>query len=224
MDSKLITSYFAAITKEPIHFKNEVIHPRPLVVSKLIFRGFTCPESCGACCTQPTSTVNGGATLNYLPSEARALVSPLQEQVLLNNKYFTIFSEDMTPPAQVLPILNHSAFPCKYLSDTARCTIYADRSIACDLPLLQVTRRKLYNQLTIRKFGRHHLYKQFDLQTRGTKCELLGITPDSIIDTRRRLIRLYTWSSYFTLKSWMPEIINWSLGDISSLQDLRLGF
>lgn len=223
MDSKLITSYFAAVTKEQIRYNGEVIEPRPLVVSKLIFRGFTCPENCGACCTQPTAAQDGN-TLNYLPQEKRAL-NGYSEEVIFNDKSFVVYSENMAPQttSSVLPVLG-TVFPCKHLTATARCGIYEDRSLACDLPLLQITRRKQYNQMSIRKFGRHHLYKQFDMKTRGTKCELLDITQASYDDTRRRLFRLWEWTKYFQLNTWLPEIMVWGCQVYPPTEDLKVGF
>src|SRR4051812_24468077 len=61
--SKIVSSYFAAITREPLYYRGHVYTPKPLHVSPLIFRHYTCPETCGACCPR--------FELLYLPFEAR---------------------------------------------------------------------------------------------------------------------------------------------------------
>lgn len=220
MDSKMICAYFAAVTREEIRWQQYVIQPRPLIVSEMIFRGFTCPANCGACCTQVSATVDGN-TLNYLPTEPCA--DTLAETVRLNDKDFIIFTEDMRPTASMLPILD-KLYPCKHLTMDARCGIYGQRSLACDLPLLQVTHRKAYNQMTIRKFGRHHLYTQFDMKTKGAMCELLEITPESTEDTRRRLTRLKQWTDYFGLDTHMEAILEWANRNPIPTERLCLGF
>lgn len=220
MDSKMICSYFAAVTREEIRWQRHIIQPRPLIVSEMIFRGFTCPANCGACCTQVSATADGN-TLNYLPTDQCS--DTVQETVVLNEKEFLILTEDMRPTASLLPILER-LYPCKHLTMDARCGIYQRRSLACDLPLLQVTQRKLHNTLSIRKFGRHHLYTQFDLKTKGAMCELLAITPESTEDTRRRLVRLKEWTDYFQLNTWLPEILEWAMRNPIPTERLCLGF
>ena len=220
MDSKMICAYFGAVTREEIRWQKYTIQPKPLMVSEMIFRGFTCPANCGACCTQVSATVDGN-TLNYLPSELHYDAVP--ETVIINEKEYTVMTEDMRPTASLLPILER-LYPCKHLTMDARCGIYDRRSLACDLPLLQVTQRKAYNLLSIRKFGRHHLYTQFDLKTKGAMCELLEITPESTEDTRRRLRRLNNWVNHFEIKSWMPEVLEWANRNPIPTERLCLGF
>lgn len=220
MDSKMICAYFGAVTKEEIRWEKYVITPKPLIVSEMVFRGFTCPANCGACCTQVSATVDGN-TLNYLPHEE--CPGAVAENVLLNDRSFLIMTEGMRPTSHVLPILEHH-YPCKHLTLDARCGIYQRRSLACDLPLLQVTQKKNHNYISVRKFGRHHLYTQFDMKTKGAMCELLEITPESTQDTRRRLNRLKEWTDYFQLSTWLPEIIEWANREPIPTQRLCLGF
>ena len=225
MDAKIVCQYFGAVTKEEIRWHDHVITPKPLIVSEMIFRGFTCPANCGACCTQVASMhLEGGNTLDYLPSEERAAISEV-EQVTINDKTFPIYREQMQPeeaPA-ILPVLN-GRYPCKHLTLEARCGIYNSRSLACDLPLLQVTQRKQHNLLSIRKFGRHHLYTRFDMKTKGAMCELLEITPESIADTRRRMKRLNEWTNYFQFDTHMEAILEWVNRHPLPTTPLRLGF
>lgn len=216
----MICTYFAAVTREEIRWQEHIIQPRPLIISENIFKGFTCPSGCGACCTQVSATVDGN-TLNYLPSEEHS--NTTDEVVRINDHDYIIKTEDMRPTSSILPILD-KLYPCKHLTLDARCGIYQRRSLACDLPLLQVTKRKTHNQLLIRKFGRHHLYTQFDMKTKGTMCELLEITPESIEDTRRRLRRLNDWTTYFNLNTWMPEILVWANQTPIPTKRLCLGF
>ena len=58
---KIVTRYFACVTGEEFTYKGKTYKPRPLRISPLIFRGYTCPAVCGACCTR--------FSLDYLPQE-----------------------------------------------------------------------------------------------------------------------------------------------------------
>jgi hypothetical protein len=58
---KIVTVYLASVCKKQIHYKGRIYTPKPLTVSPLIFRGFTCPANCGGCCPR--------FTLDYLPSD-----------------------------------------------------------------------------------------------------------------------------------------------------------
>ena len=237
MDDKIVCKYFGAVTREEIRWHDHVITPLPLIVSEMIFRGFTCPTNCGACCTQvATMQLEGGNTLDYLPTEERASISQV-EMVEINGRSFPIYREDMHPlTTSLFPMLGADRQCCRHLTAEGRCGIYQQRSLACDLPLLQVTQyrtSKLCNMISIKKFGRGEGYSKKTGQATGwkridggrnTMCQLLEITSESTEDTRRRLRRLNEWTSYFRLHTWMPEILAWAEQEPIPTQRLCLGF
>src|SRR5271157_3957844 len=127
MDAKMVLSYFAAVTREEIRWKNFIIQPHPLRVSKNIFCGFTCPTHCGACCTQVSTLNLDGSHLEYLPTEVRARVSQ-EEIVIMNEKPVPIYVELMHSDApSIFPML-HGHSTCRHLTEEARCGIYTERS------------------------------------------------------------------------------------------------
>lgn len=204
---KMIGVFFASITKEPITFAGTTLQPQPLVVSPNVFRGFTCPEGCGACC--------GRATLDYIPGEPKPEFTE-ERMIEVNGRQIKIYS-DMQ--------MDNNNFFCRHLSDnTARCETYATRPFSCDFALLNINHYRTHYLLSCRKFGRHHLWKRIDGE-RGTLCEMLEINDQHIEDTRRRLARLATWIHYFQIDSWIDDVNKWAAQDPYKIKEpLRLGF
>src|SRR5687767_9323926 len=58
---KIVTRYFATVAREPFTYKGKEFQPKPLKVSPLLLRDYTCPPMCGGCCFK--------FTLDYLPTE-----------------------------------------------------------------------------------------------------------------------------------------------------------
>lgn len=203
---KTILVFFAAVAKEPITYTNETSTVLPLVVSPLIWRGFTCPSGCGACC--------GRATLDYIPGEPRPKEA-VEKTITVNNKEFKIYCDEQN---------DLTSYFCRNLDTDARCSIYDVRPFSCDFALLNINTYKTHRLLNCRKFGRHWAWKRVDEQ-RGTLCEMLPIQDEWIANTRRRLYRLHMWTSYFQLKTWLPEILEWSSQDPYTItKELKLGF
>src|SRR6266496_2419298 len=73
---KIITTYFASITRKWFYFKGKMYDAKPLHISPLIFRHYTCPSGCGACCQR--------YELVYLPHEPR----PDDEHTVPTDVYF----------------------------------------------------------------------------------------------------------------------------------------
>src|SRR5260370_32383870 len=44
---KIVSIYLASVCKKPFRYKGQIFKPKPLTISPLIFRGFTCPAKCG---------------------------------------------------------------------------------------------------------------------------------------------------------------------------------
>lgn len=167
--TKTLLTFFAAVAKEPIMYEGETVQPLPLIVSPLIFRGFTCPEGCGACC--------GKATLDYIPGEPRPQEAT-ERIISVNGKQFILYSDLQT---------DHSNYFCRHLDSSARCGAYSVRPFSCDFALLNVNRYSTHSVLNCRKFGRFHKWLRHDGITRGTMCEMLDPTDEWIANTRRRL-------------------------------------
>lgn len=201
---KMLLVFFAAVTKEPITYEGATVHPKPLVVSPLIFRGFTCPTGCGACC--------GRSTLDYIPGEPRPEEAS-ERVVVVNGREVKMYSDLQT---------DHNSYFCRHLDTDARCNTYNTRPFSCDFALLNVNEYKTHYLLSCRKFGRHHLWKRID-DGRGTMCDMLPITDESIAATRRRLLRLQLWTDYFKINSRMQEINYWAAQDPYTSTHLRLG-
>lgn len=204
--TKTLLTFFAAVAKEPLTYEGETVQPIPLIVSPLVFRGFTCPEGCGACC--------GKATLDYIPGEPRPQEAA-ERIISVNGKQFVLYSDLQT---------DHSNYFCRHLDASARCSAYQVRPFSCDFALLNVNRYATHSVINCRKFGRFHKWLRHDGVTRGTMCEMLDPTDEWIANTRRRLARLMIWVSYFGIETWMPEVIQWASQNPYTIKPLRLGF
>jgi len=206
---KLFAAFFPAVSTEPITYNGYTAQVKPVIVSPDIFRGFTCPEQCGACCRR--------GTLDYLPFEDRPLdQAPFHQEryVEVNGKKFKIISDLQT---------DHSNLFCRHLDSNTRCLIYQNRPFACDFPLFQTKEYDTYRWFGCTKFGRHKKWLRVDGQ-RGTKCDLLPITQESLQDARRRLGRLQQWIDYFGINNRMAQINTWANQDPPPTDHLRLGF
>lgn len=212
VDSSLLASdmfyIFECITKEEIRYNGLVLSPVPLIVSPNVFRGYTCPEGCGACCRK--------YQLEYLPWEAKTEEAE-EFELLVNEKKIPLMIDRQA---------TNTKYWCRYLdTTTGRCTVYHQRSFGCAFSLLAFTRYKepRHNVLTCRKLGRHHLYTRIDGQ-RGTMCELLPVNQEAIVQARQTLSRLQVWADHFQLKTWVPEILEWAAREPVPTEPLRLGY
>jgi Fe-S-cluster containining protein len=174
----------------------------------MIFRELDCPEKCGACCKR--------YALNYLPDETkRVKEATLEFKVKVNEKEFLLFSDLQQ---------DHTGDWCRNLDVvTGRCMHYEERAFECDLPPLQVNQYKQHNLLTSRGLGRAWALKKID-GTKGALSKMKPLNDISVADTRRKLDRLKQWADYFTLDTWMPEIVAWAMSDPYKIRELRLGF
>lgn len=191
---KVVTRYFAAITKVPFTYGKIEITPKPLVVSSTLARGYTCPPDCGACCPK--------FTLDYIDNEEKP--DGVEERsVTFNGNNITVWSDQ-----QKLNTGTH----CQHVSSVdARCAIHSVRPFSCDFELVRayigLTNPK--NRIGLGKFGRSWNLTRAVGGGKGTLCEVLTPSPEAIADTIRKLERLQAWSNYFGLtETWIPEIID----------------
>lgn len=192
---KIVSSYFAAVTKVPFTFRGKSYEVEPLRVSPLLFRGFTCPPNCGGCC--PTFT------LDYLPEPLEDHPYPLTRRDLdFDGRVVTVWS-DMQEDNKTSRChnLNH---------EDGRCGIHGRQPFSCDFELTRVIHQagRGWNLLT-KSFGRSWAMKRTGDGKPGALCEILPITKESTEDVLRKLHRLETWATHFGLQTKLPEVFSW---------------
>jgi hypothetical protein len=189
---RIVISYFAALTKQKFEYKGKVYSPKPLTISPLLFRGFTCPSECGGCCAR--------VSLDYLPTDS--VPYELQPRIIFFNlKPFMIFSDTQE---------NHDSYHCRNLNqENGRCNIYPLRPLLCDVELMKALNYDDHALLLSKLYGRGWALSRVDGK-KGAKCEMLPVTPETIADIIRKLYRIRDWCVYFDLDSWIDDIIEWA--------------
>jgi hypothetical protein len=187
-----IVKYFRAISKVPFTTANEKHHPRPLVVSAHLARGYTCPAGCGACCTV--------FSLDYLPYEEKP--EGVRERVFeFNKRKIFVFTDFQS---------GNRRKHCKHLDENARCAIHPIRPFSCDFELIRtyVGPKQPTSRIGVADFGRKWNMTGAN-GGKGTQCQILHPSDAAIQDTIRKLRRLEQWASHFGLtETWIPEIID----------------
>lgn len=189
---KVVTSYFACLTREPFTYKGVDYTPKPLHVSPLLLRGFTCPPGCGGCCPR--------FSLDYIPSEERP-TNTVKRIVEFNGHDLPLYSDLQE---------DHDDHHCRNLNkENGRCGIYLVRPFSCDFELIRCLHfadDSHPNTITQKLFGRGHAMLRID-DKRGALCTMTPVDPKTIADVIRKLRRFEQWSAHFRLKTWAPEII-----------------
>ena len=190
---KIIRGYLANVCRQAFEFKGHRYPPRPLRVSPLIFRGFTCPARCGGCCPR--------FSLDYLPTELQP--AGLNERALyLDGKEHIIRSDRQSD--------NVDHF-CRHLvKKTGRCGIYEARPFSCDFELIRfIVPRYGPVHLTQKLFGRGWAMRRVDGR-RGAKCEMLSVDKFWQDELIRKLSRLREWAIFFGISTCLDEVIEWT--------------
>lgn len=188
---KIVTRYFACLAREPFAYGKTEFTPKPLVVSPMLLRDYTCPANCGACCL--------AWSLDYLPSE-----SPRPDNLAPRTVPFN-------GGVEVLSDLQDGVEGyCRHLSrEDGRCGAYAMRPFSCDFELIRTLESKgeeSPNTLTQKLYGRGWNMPRVDGE-RGARCEMTEPSPHSVREVIRKLRRLQDWADHFGLRTWAPEII-----------------
>lgn len=190
---KIITRYFACVAREVFDYEGKEYTPKPLQVSPLLLRGYTCPASCGGCCAIKFS-------LDYLPSEKRP-EGLIKRKVMFNHRPVRIWTDWQE---------DNETSRCQHLDpENGRCGIYKRRPFSCDFELirtLEFSDRSRPNVLTQKLFGRGWNMLRIDGE-RGALCEMTPPTKDTIADVVRKLARLQAWADHFGVKTWIPDIV-----------------
>ncbi|MCB4821246.1 YkgJ family cysteine cluster protein [Roseicella aerolata] len=188
---KIVTVYLAGLCRTPFTYRESVFEPRPVVVSPLLLRGFTCPSGCGACCAK--------YTMDYLPGEAR----PGQEEartIVVNGRPIDVFSDLQADVA---------GNRCRNLdTTTGRCGIYERRAFSCDFELIRVLHFADKVLLTQKLYGRGWAMRRVD-GGQGAQCEMQPPNPHTVADVDRKLRRLQEWADHFGVKTCVPAILEW---------------
>lgn len=194
---KVIGVYLASVCSAPFTYGVRRFEPKPLHISPLLVRGYTCPAQCGACC--------GSFSLDYLPAEAK----PAQavEQTIQINGREVVCSTDTQADV--------SGYHCRNLTAEARCGIHAVRPLSCDFELIRFLVFADHIVLTQKLFGRAWNMLRID-QHRGTLCEMLPPDAGTIAEVSRKLRRLEDWATHLGIETRLDYVQDWLQGDCST--------
>lgn len=200
---KIVSIYVACVASEPFEYKGKVYNPKPLQVSPLIFRGFTCPAGCGGCCPR--------FSLDYLPYE------PLPEGVNLEPRTVTMTTNGGVHEIQILSDKqdDHKNHHCRNLNmDDGRCGIHGRQPFSCDFELIRFLEfaptevRDARSVVTQKLFGRGWAMLRVDGE-RGALCEMTPADAHTQAETLRKLRRLQEWSAHFGIRTKLGTIMEW---------------
>lgn len=190
---KIVTRYFACMTKEDFEYKGVIYKAKPLAVSPLLLRDYTCPAMCGACCPR--------FSLDYLPSERPEWSTIKMRKVWFNGQQIQIWSDMQR---------DHTNHFCRHLKKVeGRCGIYEHRPFSCDFELIRTLAYSNPGQpniLTQKLYGRKWNMLRVDGE-RGTLCEMLPSSDHAIAEVKRKLRRMENWGYHFGIQTWALDII-----------------
>lgn len=192
---KIVEGYFSVITDEEFTYKGKLYSPKGLVITPNIFRGFTCPSHCGACCSN--------FSLDYLPDEE----IPYDidgRYVKFNGKLVLIYTDWQKD--------NKEHYCINLNMKNGRCMIHGTHPFSCDFELIRTIKFASVdraNRMTTKLYGRGWAMKRID-GDRGAQCSMLPITQETVSNTIRRLERLHDWAGHFGLKHRVGKIIEWA--------------
>lgn len=204
---KIIGTYFALVCAEDFGYKGRVYKARPLSVSPLIFRGFTCPAMCGGCCPR--------FSLDYLPSERRPASLDLQPRTIDILRGSAARDDVEMMCVTVLSDLQNDRRGerhCRNLNmDDGRCGVHGVQPFSCDFELIRFIEYADVdrpNVMLSKLFGRGWNMMRVDGE-RGALCEMTDADEQSVRDTLRKAKRLKEWVEHFGIAHKMDAIIDW---------------
>jgi Fe-S-cluster containining protein len=189
---KIVERYFACVTREDYGYKGKRYVAKPVAISPLLLRGYTCPSDCGGCCLR--------FSLDYLPSELRP-PNCKPRAVDFNGYSVQVYSD----------LQDKKEHYCRHLNqENGRCGIYPVRPFSCDFELIRpmaFENEDSPNLLTQKLYGRGWNLLRIDNE-RGAMCEMTEPTTESVADVVRKLKRLEEWARHFSLDTWVSTIID----------------
>lgn len=201
---KIVTRYIATVSRQSFEYKGKTYEPKPLRVSSLLLRDYTCPHGCGGCCHIKFS-------LDYLPAEFKRHLAQADAKHLRNFEVEVRWVEVNGTRFKIFTDWQHANEErhCEHLNmKDGRCGIYTCRPFSCDFELIRTLQyENSPNVLTQKLFGRGWNMKRIDGE-RGALCEMTEITEHSIAEVVRKLHRLKEWADYFRIDTWATTIID----------------
>ncbi len=196
---KVIGVYLASVCAAPFTYGVKRFEPKPLVLSPLLVRGYTCPAQCGACC--------GSFSLDYLPTEQTP--AAVSEQIVnINGREIACLTDTQA---------DVSGYHCRNLTADARCGIHAIRPLSCDFELIRFLVFDDHVLLTQKLFGRAWNMLRIDGE-RGTLCEMLPADPNTVAEVVRKLHRLEAWADHLGIETRINVIMDWLQNTDCSMQ------
>jgi len=211
---KIVTQYFAPMTKVPFEFRGKIYEPKTLRVSPMIFtRKMGCPPGCGGCCAK--------LSVEYIAPEIEEMKISDGNPYLKADGTFERFHARMIYVNGISKLVysdlqkNNKDHFCHYLiKENGRCNIHGNHPFSCDFELLRfsiMSSPNRANQLNHRPFGRGWAMLTID-GTRGAKCEWEDVEQISYVDQKdivRKLKRLKQWMEYWELSHKVDGVIDW---------------
>lgn len=192
---KIVTAYFAPITKRAFTYKNKLYPAKILRVSPLLMRGFTCPANCGGCCIK--------VSLDYLPEETARPNNVVERTIEFDGRQVAIWSDQQT---------DNPNKHCQYLDDIGRCKIYELRPFVCDFELIRFLQSAEKSNLIQKLHGRGWRFERVD-GGKGGLCKMTPPSRETVDEVIRKLSRLEEWTDHFGVETWIGEIIQWMLSE-----------
>jgi hypothetical protein len=188
---KIVQVYLAGLCRESFVYKGKLFVPKPVVVSPLVLRGYTCPVRCGACC--------GSFSLDYLPTETPPEMVSSRE-VKLGDHRVVVNSDRQRDVRDRW---------CRNLDRTSgRCGIYRSRPFACDFELIRFLIFQDRVVVTQKQYGRAWAMTRLDTKT-GALCEMLPADLGTKTEVIRKFQRLAQWATHFGIHTCVSDILQW---------------
>lgn len=204
---KIVDAYFSCVAAEEFVYKKKTYKPRELRVSPQIFRGFTCPPGCGACCFK--------FSLDYIPSErsrVREHVPGLvKRSIEFNGRAVSVWSDFQA---------ENETKRCKHLTGEGRCGLYRQsreegshgmQPFTCDFELVRFSRAADddgVNYVNTRLFGRAWAMTRIDDQ-KGAMCTMTPADKKNIPALMIRFTSLKAWCEHFGLAHNVDAILKY---------------
>jgi len=189
---RLVLVYLASVASSGFKYGDQEVEPRPLFVAPQLFRGFTCPANCGACCFR--------VTLDYLPNGTRSNAAASARTVLISGEEVQLLSDKQGDLEQKM---------CRNLRPDGRCSIHGNHPFLCDMEFVRILRLSRYSVLTQRLFGRGWALTRVDGITKGAACELVPADAYTVSEVVRKLTELQQWAEHFKISTHVPAILEW---------------
>jgi len=191
-----ILSYFHALAAEEFEHDGHIYKPYDaLVITDAVFRSYTCPDTCGACCMKCSLLWDTDTNLDnvkYAPQTINNITVPFWVDVQNDN--------------------NRKDGKCKYLDETARCKIYPLRPLPCRFELFKfihyVTKNKVYARVALP--GRGWALTRID-GNKGNLCTITEYDRNATMAQAADLTIIARWMEQFKIKHNAHELIAYLL-------------